>query len=68
MMIYDYPPYLGPPLTKKEKEECEEVWQKLREEGRGIEPPTLAAPAFKTGYQPSSGTFQEGPKALRTEL
>ena len=59
MMIYDYLPYLGPPLTSKEREEAEKVWQMLREEGRGIEPPTLAAPVFKTGCRPYSGTFQE---------
>lgn len=52
MFFYDYLPILGPPLTSKEKEEAEKAWQKLREEGRGIEPPTLAAPVFKTGSSP----------------
>ena len=30
-MIYDYLPYLRPPLTNKEREEAEKAWQKLRE-------------------------------------
>jgi hypothetical protein len=59
MFVYDYLPYLGPPLTQKQREEYGEIWEKLREEGRGVEPPTLAAIGFKPICQPLSGTFQD---------
>lgn len=44
VLLYDYLPTLGPPLTEKEKEEAEEVLAELREEAKRLE---LPIPTFR---------------------
>lgn len=73
MFFYDYPTYLGPPLTGKEKEEAEKVLTQLKEavknyeaEGGRIElPGRLNLAVFKTVSLANSGALQESPEGLK---